>query len=329
MNRLSVERAEELLEGMRGVRILVVGDVMLDVYLRGGASRISPEAPVPVVRIEEDWRALGGAANVAANVVALGARCELIGMVGRDRAGEELRQALAESGVESGRIVEARERPTTVKTRVLVRHQQVARYDHEVDDDLAEPDVAALVAAVEAAAGEADAIALEDYDKGALVPPVIDAALDAGRGARRPVVVDPKARHFFEYRGASLFKPNLAELTAALRAPVLVDDEAWMRRTRRHLDCANLLVTLGEQGLALTTEAGEHVRVPAVARSVYDVSGAGDTVTAVLALALAARATAPEAAVLANHAAGIEVGKAGVATVSPDEILDSVRRWSG
>ncbi|MEJ2215185.1 MAG: D-glycero-beta-D-manno-heptose-7-phosphate kinase [Gemmatimonadota bacterium] len=326
MDRLDVQRARQILEAATGTRALVVGDIMLDVYLRGSASRISPEAPVPVVHVAEDWTALGGAANVACNVAGLGARCDLIGAVGADEAAGELRRTLAAIGVDARGLVEVDDRPTTVKTRILARQHQVARYDREIDEDVEGETAERLAGVVETLVAQADAVILEDYDKGVLVRPVIEAALDAARRRGVPVVVDPKARHFFDYGGATVLKPNLSELGAALRAPVLAHDHEWMDRTRRHLDCGHLLVTLGEEGMSLVTEDGEHLHVPAVARSVYDVSGAGDTVSAMLAVGLAAGASIAEAAVLASHAAGMEVGKAGVATVSPDEILDSIKR---
>ena len=325
MDRLSSERLAEILDAITRVRALVVGDVMLDVYLRGDASRISPEAPVPVVHVSEQWRALGGAANVVANVRALGAGCVVVGGVGRDAAGDALREELLALDTDISGLVTSPDRPTTVKTRILAGHHQVSRYDLEADHDLLASETQDVVDAIERLGGSADVIVLEDYDKGLLVPPVIEAALDAGRRHEVPVVVDPKARHFFEYRGATLFKPNRAELVHALRAPIQPDSAEWMERTRRHLQCSHLLVTLGEAGMALMTESGEHVRVPTAARSVYDVSGAGDTVIASVGLALAAGATVAEAAVLANHAAGIEVGKAGVATVSPTELTDALR----
>jgi D-beta-D-heptose 7-phosphate kinase/D-beta-D-heptose 1-phosphate adenosyltransferase len=324
MNRLSSQRLDNLLERARGSRVLVVGDLMLDVYMRGAASRLSPEAPVPVVSVNEEWRALGGAANVAANVGALGAECVVVGCVGTDGAGVELGQELERCGIVRDGIITAEARPTTVKTRIMARHYQIARYDREIDTDVDADIASALVDVIEHYARGARAIVLEDYNKGVLVPAVIEAALDAGRREGCPVIVDPKSRHFFDYRGASVFKPNLAELAAALRAPVLADDAEWMERTRRHLDCGHLLVTLGEDGMALMAESGEYVRVPTVARSVYDVSGAGDTVTAALAVALGAGADIVEAAILANHAAGVEVGKAGVATVSAQELRDVV-----
>jgi D-beta-D-heptose 7-phosphate kinase/D-beta-D-heptose 1-phosphate adenosyltransferase len=325
MDRLTTGRVDALLEAMRHVRVLVVGDVMLDRYLHGPASRISPEAPVPVVRVTGQWRALGGAANVAANVVALGARCAIAGCVGDDEGGLELGAALAEAGIDSAGLVTVPGRPTTVKTRVMSRHHQVARYDMEVDEDLDAANAERLAARVRGLLEAADVVILEDYDKGALVPAVIRAALDSGG---RAVVVDPKARNFFAYAGATVFKPNLAELEAAAQSPVRADDAAWMRGMRERLRCEHLLVTLGEHGMALLTAGGEHVRVPAVARSVYDVSGAGDTVTATVAVALAAGASVAEAALLANQAAAIEVGKLGVAVVTPAEIRAAVAERS-
>jgi D-glycero-beta-D-manno-heptose-7-phosphate kinase len=222
-------------------------------------------------------------------------------------------------------VVEVADRPTTTKTRIMARPHQVARYDQEIVDPVGADCAEALVAAIERLAPRVDAIALEDYDKGVLVTAVIEAALDVALRHGKPVVVDPKLTHFFAYRGATIFKPNQTELEAALRGPALVSDPEWLHRTRRRLDCAHMLVTLGEQGMALAVESGEYFHVPAVARSVYDVSGAGDTVTAFLAVALAAGAEPLEAAVLANHAAGVEVGKPGVTTVSPDELRQSIR----
>jgi D-beta-D-heptose 7-phosphate kinase/D-beta-D-heptose 1-phosphate adenosyltransferase len=325
MNRLSPDRAEELLQAARRVRVLVVGDVMLDSYLRGPALRISPEAPVPVVRIEDEWRALGGAANVATNVVALGSACALAGVVGTDAAGAELSAALADGGIDSHGLLLVPERPTTVKTRIMARHQQVARYDRELDDDLDERTAAALVQRISELAPGCDALVVEDYNKGVLTRSVIAGVLAATAATGRPLVVDPKSRFFFDYRGATVFKPNLLELAAALRERVRFDDPGWMAATRAQLGCGSLLLTLGEDGMSLLTESGDLLRVPAVARSVYDVSGAGDTVTAVVAVGLAAGASVEEAAVLANHAAGIEVAKAGVATVSAEELLQAVR----
>jgi D-beta-D-heptose 7-phosphate kinase/D-beta-D-heptose 1-phosphate adenosyltransferase len=324
MNRLTPQRLEQILAKAHDVRVLVVGDVMLDTYLWGQASRISPEAPVPVVRVVEETRALGGAANVATNVVALGAACVVVGTVGRDSAGRDLVAELEHAGIDATGLVVV-DRPSTVKTRVMVRHQQVARYDRESDADLSAEEAERVMQAIRQRLDAVDAVVLEDYNKGVLVPHVIRATIDAAQAAGKPVIVDPKFRRFFEYAGATVFKPNLVELGAAMREPPQAESSGWLHHTRNELGCEHLLVTLGEEGMALATSDGGFLRVPAVAKSVYDVSGAGDTVTACLAVALSSGATVEEAAVLANHAAGIEVSKAGVATVSPDELRDVVR----
>jgi D-glycero-beta-D-manno-heptose-7-phosphate kinase len=321
MHRLSLDRTQQILDAASRVRVLVLGDVILDVYLRGVALRISPEAPVPVVRVEEESRAVGGAANVAANINALGARSDLVGCIGADAAGHELLRQLERAAIGTDGIVIAAGRPTTMKTRIMARQQQVARFDHETDVELPEAVCADIVGHVQRLLPAANAVVLEDYNKGLLTSSVIHTVIDAARAADLPVIVDPKSRHFFDYRGCTVFKPNMAELSAALRSPIEPDQRAWLDDVRVQVGCDHLLVTLGEDGMTLLTSDGAHVRLPTAARSVYDVSGAGDTVTAVLGVALAAGASVMEAAMLANHAAGIEVGKACVATVSPDELL--------
>jgi D-beta-D-heptose 7-phosphate kinase/D-beta-D-heptose 1-phosphate adenosyltransferase len=207
----------------------------------------------------------------------------------------------------------------------MARHQQVARFEVEIETDVHAEIVQDLVRALERLVPQADAVVLQDYNKGVLVAPVIEAAIGLARAAGRPVVVDPKFRSFFAYRGVTMFKPNLVELSAVLREDIHPDNAEWLAGVRAQLECEHLLVTMGEDGMALSSSSGDYLRVPAVARSVYDVSGAGDTVIAAIAVALAAGANAGEAAVLANHAAAIEVAKAGVATVSPDELRAAVR----
>ena len=326
MDRLTRARLDEILEKSRGLRVAVVGDVMLDVYLVGAVSRISPEAPVPVVHVTEERFALGGAANVAANVAALGAECRLVGLVGADDAGRRIRESLAglDGGPIHARLVERADRPTTTKTRVVARSQQVVRFDHERADDVADECAGELCAAVREAVAASDALVLEDYDKGVLVPSVIRAALDAAAERGIPSVVDPKFRNFMSYAGATVFKPNALELGAALGAHVRADDDAWLEAARARVDARHLLLTLGEDGMALASAGAPPLRISAVARDVFDVSGAGDTVTAFVAVALAAGATMEEAATLANLAAGIEVGKPGVAVVTPDELREMV-----
>ena len=319
---LARDRLLSLLATASRCRIAVIGDAMLDVYLRGDVERISPEAPVPVVRIRERRHALGGAGNVAQNVRAVGARCDLVAGVGRDIGGQQLRAMLAAIDAELEALVTV-DRPTTTKTRIVARSQQVVRVDEEEDADLDGEEVERLLVAVRGAVAVADAVVLEDYNKGVLVPRVIEAAMHAARDKGIPVVVDPKYRNFFHYRGATVFKPNRRELESALGAAVDLEHPEALPATFARLGVAHLLLTLGERGMALISAGGQIKRVPTVAREVYDVVGAGDTVTAYLALMLAAGGSATEAAIIANFAAGVEVGKLGAATVSPDEVIEA------
>ncbi len=314
------DRLAALLSAAAGQHVCIVGDAMLDLYLRGDVDRISPEAPVPVVRVRERRQALGGAANVAQNVAALGAGCDLVAVVGDDRAGETLRGMLAEGGMHERSLVTV-SRPTTTKTRVMARSQQLVRFDEEEDADLGPEDVARVLHAIEAAMPDATALVFEDYNKGVLVPAVIEGAVAMARSKGIPIVVDPKYRNFFAYQGATVFKPNRRELEGALGAAVDLEHPEALPATFARLGVDYLLLTLGERGMALVDADGAVHRVPTTAREVYDVVGAGDTVTAYLAAMLGAGASALEAAIIANYAAGVEVGKLGAATVSADEVL--------
>ena len=325
MERLSPQRIESILRAAPRVRVLVVGDVMLDRYVFGSVERTSPEAPVPVVLVEGERSAPGGAANVAANASALGARCDVVAMVGRDPEGERLRAHLNGIGVGTAGLIEVGDRPTTVKTRVIARHQHVVRLDRELEADADGTATRALLEAVDALVGSADVVVLQDYNKGTLAPTVIEGTLGAAARSAVVTVCDPKVRNFFAYGGATVFKPNGRELVRALNGELQPDDPAWMERVRARLGCENLLVTLGEAGLALQPRGGALLRVPTAAREVFDVSGAGDTVAAALAVALGAGAAVAEAALLANHAAAIQVGKVGVATVAPEELTEHAR----
>ncbi len=320
IERISRDRLEALLNLAQGRRVAVVGDAMLDVYLRGDVDRISPEAPVPVVRVRERKLALGGAANVANNIVAIGARCELVAAIGKDVAGATLRDMLAGVGTETRALVPVG-RPTTTKTRVIARSQQMVRYDEEDDSDMDGPDSARLMQALETAIADADALVFEDYNKGVLVPAVISQAIAWAKQRGIPIIVDPKYRNFFAYRGATIFKPNRRELESALGAAVDLEHPEALPATFERLGVEHLLLTLGEHGMALISSDGEIGRIPTTAREVYDVVGAGDTVTAYLAAILAAGGSPAEAAVVANFAAGVEVGKLGAATVRADEVL--------
>ncbi len=332
---LTRDRITMLLDRMRGRRVVVVGDIMLDRYLIGDTDRLSPEAPVPVVTVRSSRSALGGAANVAANVAAVGGTALLAGAIGDDEHGTLIRTELAAKHLDDRYLVTVADRPTTTKTRVMARGQQVVRIDEERDSPLASNDLARLWAVIDATMASADALVLEDYNKGALVPALIRDAIAAARRRGMPVVVDPKFRHFFEYGGATVFKPNRRELEAALGAGAdFTLDPHSLVSARERLGVDNLLITLGSEGMALVTPDGTRSQVLSRAREVFDVSGAGDTVTAWVATALAAGASVPEAAYLGNYAAGLEVAKAGVATVSPAEVLamfdeehDAIGRW--
>jgi D-beta-D-heptose 7-phosphate kinase/D-beta-D-heptose 1-phosphate adenosyltransferase len=319
---LSRDRLTTLLQAASRCRVTVIGDAMLDVYLRGDVDRISPEAPVPVVRVRDRRYAIGGAGNVAQNVRAVGATCDLVATVGEDPGGRQLRAMLEELGVDPASLVTG-ERPTTMKTRIVARSQQVVRVDEEDDSDHDGEDVERLLQAVQSSVANADALVLEDYNKGVLVPRVIEAALGAARAKGIPIIVDPKYRNFFLYRGATIFKPNRRELEAALGAEVDLEHPEALPATFGRLGVDHLLLTLGERGMVLISSGGVVKHVPTMAREVYDVVGAGDTVTAYLAVTLAAGGTPTEAAIIANFAAGVEVGKPGAATVSPSEVTEA------
>jgi D-beta-D-heptose 7-phosphate kinase/D-beta-D-heptose 1-phosphate adenosyltransferase len=350
-------RARDLVGRFASLPVLVVGDVMLDRFIVGRVTRISPEAPVPVVRFESEHLRLGGAANVAHNIAALGGRPSLIGIVGVDSAAARLREQLTHAGVSTDGLVEDPGRPTTEKVRIVTeRNQQVARIDYEHDADAAGDVERALVERVERLGHGTRALLVSDYLKGAITRPVIEAMLRSasprsadvpratlgstglgsaslGRASlsgerlsdRLPLIVDPKIPHLACYAGATLVTPNHHEAEIATHLRVRNDDEARRaaRDFRARARCDAVLITRGEQGMWLS-EAGAEGSIPAVAREVSDVTGAGDTVVATLSLACAAGATIAEAAALANHAAGIVVAKFGPATLTVVELLEKL-----
>ncbi|MBI3493913.1 MAG: bifunctional hydroxymethylpyrimidine kinase/phosphomethylpyrimidine kinase [Acidobacteria bacterium] len=328
---LSAARASDLIARFDRLPILVVGDVMLDRFIVGRVTRISPEAPVPVVQFQSEYLRLGGAANVAHNIAALGGRPSLVGIVGADAAARKVREQLAAAGLSVDGFVEDRERPTTEKVRIVTeRHQQVARVDYEREADASGDVERAIVEQVTRLGHGARALMVSDYLKGAITRPVIDALLSISRVPGRssvairpiPLLVDPKIPHLDFYAGATLVTPNHHEAEAATHRRIRTDDDAREagRDFRKRAQCAAALITRGEHGMWVSEERAEG-SLPAVGREVADVTGAGDTVAATLALALAAGATLTEAAALANHAAGIVVGKFGPATVSREELL--------
>ncbi len=316
------QRAVDLVGRFAGVPVLVVGDVMLDRFIVGRVNRISPEAPVPVVRFESEHIRLGGAANVAHNIATLGGRPSLVGLVGQDAAAAKIRDRLAAAGIRGEGLVEDRERVTTEKVRIVTeRSQQVARVDYEDDRDPHGDVHSALVGRLKALGRDVRMVLVSDYLKGSITRAVMDAVMGM-KASGAMVVVDPKIPHLERYTGATLITPNHHEAEAATHRLIRTDEEAAAaaREFRTRANCDAVLITRGDAGMWLS-DASHAGSIPAVAREVADVTGAGDTVVATLALALAAGAAIDEAAVLANIAAGIVVGKFGAATVTPDELL--------
>jgi D-beta-D-heptose 7-phosphate kinase/D-beta-D-heptose 1-phosphate adenosyltransferase len=309
-------------------RILCVGDVMLDRFAYGDTDRVSPEAPVPVLLLRETRSMLGGAGNVARNVAALGGTAILLGLAGRDPAGGEIAALIrATPGLVDAHVVSAR-RPTTCKTRYLAAHQQIVRVDEESTGDLDAEEESGLVAAIEQVVGTVDAVILSDYGKGVICPSVAGATIASARRAGIPVYADPKSDDFNRYRGVFCITPNLKELALASRLPVGTDGDiaAACARLMRETEAEAILVTRSDKGMILVEASGAVHVEPARAREVYDVSGAGDTVIAVLALARAAGIELPQAVRLANAAAGIVVSKLGTATAEFDELMLDLSR---
>jgi D-beta-D-heptose 7-phosphate kinase/D-beta-D-heptose 1-phosphate adenosyltransferase len=325
MPRLDARRLAGIVRRFPRLRMLVVGDVVLDEYFWGDVERVSPEAPVPVVHVRRESQLLGGAGNVLRNVAALGARCAFVSAIGDDRAGERVLELLAELGVASDGVVRVAGRPTTRKTRVLARGQQVVRFDRETTAPLPAAAARALVAAVAAAAGAADGAIVVDYGKGTLAPATVRALMRRLQRARVPVAVDPKDE-IGPYRGAALLKPNLreAEALSGVRVRTPADLARAGARLRRRLGGGTVVVTRGADGMAIFDRPGRGTLVATPRREVFDVQGAGDTTIAALALARWAGASVREAAVIANAAAGVVVGKVGTATASAREVIEAL-----
>lgn len=322
---------EQLIEGMQGLTALVAGDVMLDAYLWGRVERISPEAPVPVVRITERSARLGGAANVALNVRALGATPVVLSVTGADEDGARLMQLFTQLGLRTEGLVASKHRQTTVKTRVISGHQHIVRVDSETDAELDNTDADALITRADELflQRKPDVAILEDYDKGVLTDRTIAALIALCKKHNVPVAVDPKKRNFFAYRGVDLFKPNLKELREGLKTEVRPGDNGSVKEAvlelERRLGNAASLITLSEHGVYAHAGNEEHT-LPAHTREIADVSGAGDTVIAVAALCLAQRSGLRELAALSNLAGGLVCEHVGVAPIERDQLLAEARR---
>ena len=326
MPQLTQQRAAEILREMRERKIVILGDVMLDEFVWGEVTRISPEAPVPVVDVQRESVHLGGAANVLANVAALGAKSCVVGVVGNDAAGERLSQSLHQASAVQSKdyLIVDEGRPSTTKTRIIAHNQLVVRADREKRSPVNGNVEKRIVDSLRQALQDADAFVISDYDKGVVTPGILGQVLPLAY-ERMPVLIDPKLRNFSHYRPASLITPNHHEALRMANTEEDSDDGLHQaaKIIQEQLGCDAVLITRGAGGIMLVEGNNEPVYVATAAREVYDVTGAGDTVIATLAAALSTGATMLEAASLANHAAGIVVGKVGTATASADELLAS------
>lgn len=321
----------EITKSFKKAHILVVGDFILDQFVWGQVGRISPEAPVPVVQVQRESYMPGGSLNVANNIRALGGTVYPCGVVGRDLAGRMLVKVMRREGIDTGGVIYDRMRPTSLKTRVIAHSQQVVRFDREKTDEITPADRKKLLRFLAQRIALVDVVIIEDYGKGVIQPALLKQIVKLARQHRKVIIVDPKDRHFSYYRGVTVLTPNRSEAHAAVENGAIHSNHRQRTVTQigrmllRKVGCKAVLMTLGEDGMALFERGGSITKIPTMAREVFDVSGAGDTVAAVFGLALASGANMREAAVLANMAAGIVVGKLGTAVVHLEELGDAIR----
>lgn len=331
MNVLNASRLKQVVSGFGKAKVLVIGDLILDEFIWGKVERISPEAPVPVVWVDSENFMPGGASNVANNIRSLGGKVYLCGVVGNDARGEILRDELTKKGVRCDGVVTDASRPTTQKTRVIAHHQQVVRIDREKLQAIPNAVLNRIVAYVREVIDEVDAVILEDYGKGVVIPRLVEETVKLAKRRGKVITVDPKETHISYYKGVTTITPNHHEAAAAVGFKIK-DDASLEKAGRKLLDqlsCESVLITLGENGMCLFERGKKTAKIPTVAQEVFDVSGAGDTVIGAYTLARAGGASALDAAHLANCAAGVVVGKVGVAVVSPEELMERVKRVSG
>jgi len=325
-----IEKGLEIIPQLKGRKVLVVGDLMIDEYIWGDVSRMSPEAPVPVVGVNQETLRLGGASNVAHNVISLGGKIELCGLVGDDQMGRYMISDLKGRGVGTRGIITSADRPTTVKTRVIAHNQQVVRVDREVIGLLTNEEEQIMMASIRSLLAGCGAIVISDYAKGVVTPILIREIVNTASEAGVSVVVDPKVNHFATYRDVTVLTPNLLEASAG--AGMIIDSiDALLEAGHIILEKLNssyLIITRGDQGMTLFTKGGQPVHIPAVSREVYDVTGAGDTVVSALALAISAGLSMEASASIANVAAGIVVGEVGTVPVTLQQLTNRFKELS-
>lgn len=322
MTAIGTKRAEQIISGFTGKRILVAGDLMIDEYLWGNVARLSPEAPVPVIDIEEESVRFGGAANVALNLKKLGCEPILFGLVGTDRMADLFFDLMKVNGLSTDGIVKTSSRPTTVKTRIIGDNQHIARVDREHSDYVKNGLHKKMLDLAPQLISTVDAVILEDYNKGFLTDKLIQRILVTSNQQGIISTVDPKFVNFLEYKNATLFKPNIKETAQALARMIKTDQDIQEagNELRRLLQAENVLLTLGAAGMALFESDGTVTRIPTKTRKVADVSGAGDTVISTLTAAMTGGATMQEAAYMANYAAGIVIEEVGVVPIEVDRL---------
>lgn len=322
MQNVSSEKAGTYISNSSKKRIAVIGDVMVDTYFWGSVSRVSPEAPVPVVDVEREESHLGGAANVANNIKTLGAEPILYGVIGNDDAGLITKKLLQEAGLQDSGIIEEIKRPTTVKTRIIGNNQQIVRLDREVKNAISKETEQKIIESLEADSS-LQAIVFEDYNKGMITESLISSVMKLAKSKGIPVLIDPKKDNFFTYKYCTIFKPNKKEAEQALGFALQTDEDIHKagKELLERLQAQYILLTLGEKGMMLFDANGAISSVETKAKQIADVSGAGDTVIATLTVLLVGGATATEAAYIANHAASIACSKSGIVSVSTEELL--------
>jgi len=306
-------------------KILVIGDLMLDRFIYGTVDRISPEAPVPVVNVVKEIDLSGGAGNVANNISSLGAKVYILSVIGNDLVGSKLKSLLEERGINTEKILIDEERPTTIKTRIIAQHQQVVRVDKESRIKISSRLIEQIIESLNNFIPEMDAVLISDYGKGVIVPETLSTAIKIAIRNNIPITVDPKIEHFMLYRNVTCITPNLQEAISGMRLHKAVTEEEICdlgKKILHTLDCKSVIITRGEKGMSLFEKNRKPVHIPTRAKEVYDVTGAGDTVIAVLTLCLTTGANLKTSAEIANYAAGIVVGKLGTATVSVNELKD-------